>query len=115
MTRSSGAEHPARHWPANGNEMVPPETSRLVSRWCAPECLSVEHRKQGVEAFRQQRVSEDRIRHGGVSELAQHGDLDHGHDLAAFTAEDRAAQDLPAVRVDDGLHEAACLPGLDGP
>ncbi len=80
-----------------------------------PTHLGVEHREEGVEAFRQEGVREDRVRHGGVSELAQHGDLDHGHDLAAFTAEDRAAQDLPAVRVDDGLYEAARLPGLDGP
>jgi NAD(P)-dependent dehydrogenase (short-subunit alcohol dehydrogenase family) len=36
-------------------------------------------------------MREDRVRHGGVSELAQHGDLDHGHDLAAFTAEDRVS------------------------
>src|ERR1700740_2664206 len=77
--------------------------------------LSVEHREEGVEAFRQERVREDRVRHGGVCELAQHGDLDHGHDLAALTTEDRAAQDLPAVRVDDGLHEAAGLAGLEGP
>ena len=37
-------------------------------------CLGVEHREEGVEAFRQERVSEDRVRHGGVGELAQHGD-----------------------------------------
>ncbi|HEX6933398.1 MAG TPA: hypothetical protein VF162_14730 [Streptosporangiaceae bacterium] len=60
-------------------------------------------------------MSEDRVRHGGVGQLAEHGDLDHGHDLAAFAAEDRAAQDLPVIYVDDGLHEAARLPGLDGP
>src|SRR5882757_1960258 len=77
--------------------------------------LAVEHREEAVEAFGQEWVREDRVCHGGIGELAEHGDLDHGHDLAAFAAEDRAAQDLPAVRVDDGLHEAARLPGLEGP
>ena len=48
--------------------------------------LGVEHRKEGIEAFGQQRVREYRVRHGGVSESAQHGHLDHGHDLAAFGA-----------------------------
>jgi hypothetical protein len=37
--------------------------------------LGVEHREEGVEAFGQERVGEDRVRHGGVGELAQHGDL----------------------------------------
>src|ERR1700751_2524215 len=77
--------------------------------------LRVRHREQGVESFRHERVREDSVRHVGVSEVAEHGDLDHGHDLAPFTAQDRAAQDLPAIRVEDGLHEAARLPGLDGP
>jgi len=48
----------------------------------------VDSRKEGVEAFGQQWVREDRVGHRGVSELAQHGDLDDSHDLAAFTAED---------------------------
>ncbi|HEY1702323.1 MAG TPA: hypothetical protein VGG75_21665, partial [Trebonia sp.] len=60
-------------------------------------------------------MGEDRVGHGGVGEPAQHGDLDRGHDLAPLGTENRGAQDLPAVRVDDGLHEAAGLPGLDGP
>src|ERR1700734_3615895 len=87
------------------------------SRWCWRTLarLSVEHREERVEALRQQRVGEDRVGHRGIRELAEHGDLDDAHDLAAFDAEDGAAQDLPAAGVDDGLHEAARLPRLDGP
>jgi uncharacterized protein (DUF1697 family) len=36
----------------------------------AGAALCVEHREEGVEAFCQERAGEDRVRHGGVSELA---------------------------------------------
>ncbi|NYE14854.1 hypothetical protein [Actinomadura citrea] len=65
--------------------------------------LGVEHREESVEAFRQKRVHKDCVRHCRGGELAQHGDLDHGHHLAAFAAKDFAAQNTPAIRVDDGL------------
>jgi hypothetical protein len=35
-------------------------------------------------------VGEDGIGHGGGGEVAEHGDLDDGHDLAAFAARQRA-------------------------
>ena len=52
-------------------------------------------------------MGEDAVFESGVGEFAQHGDLNLGHDFAAFDAQDGGAKDLFAVRVNDGFHEAA--------
>src|SRR5450755_623007 len=49
-----------------------------------------------------------------VWKLAEHGDLQHGHDLAAFDAQNRGPQDLLRVDVDDNLHQATRLVDLQG-
>src|SRR5207237_10467741 len=41
--------------------------------FCGATHSAVEHREEGVETFGQERVREDCVRNGGVSELAQHG------------------------------------------
>ena len=50
----------------------------------------------------------------GVLEVAHHGDLDHGHDLATVGSQDCGTEDEVVVRVDEGLDEASGLVGLDG-
>src|SRR6266540_6805939 len=76
--------------------------------------LSVDGVEERVERFGECGMGEDAIAERSVRELAQHGDLEHGHDFAAFEAQDGAAQDLAGLGVEDGLHEAAHLGHLAG-
>jgi len=59
-------------------------------------------------------VCEDGVAQGGVGELAHHGDLELGHNFAAFEAEDGGAEDLVGVGVNDGFHEAAGFVDFEG-
>src|SRR5829696_4208569 len=60
-------------------------------------------------------MGEGGVAEGRVGQVAQHGYLDHRHDLAPFYPEHRAAQDLAGLGGDHSLHEAARLTRLYSP
>src|SRR5215212_1307139 len=72
-------------------------------------------REQGVQRLGERGVGEDGVSQDGVRQVAHHGYLDHRHDLTSLYSQHRAAQYPVRLRVDDGLHEAACLAHLYGP
>ena len=65
--------------------------------------------------FGERGMGEDGVAEGRVWQVAQHGYLDHRHDLTPFYTEHRAAQDPARPGVDDGFHETARLAHLYGP
>jgi len=69
--------------------------------------LILEFGEEVVEGLGEGGVCEDGVAQRGVGELAHHGDLELGHDFAAFETEDGGAEDLVGVGVDNGFHEAA--------
>src|SRR5215218_2693105 len=70
---------------------------------------SLDRRKQFVERFGQRRVSKDGLPEGCVGLPGQKSYLYHGHDLATFNTQHRAAQDPICIGVHYSLHHAARL------
>src|ERR687886_1973699 len=79
------------------------------------DALLFDGSEQVVEGFRQRRMGEDGILEDRVGHLAHHGYLDHGGYLATLYPENRAAKDLVAVGVHDGLHHTPRLVHLQRP
>src|SRR4051794_28946786 len=71
--------------------------------------------EQVVQRLRERGVREDSFLEDRIRHLAQHGDLHHRHELPAFEPQADVAEYLVALRVDHGLHEAACLVNFVGP
>ena len=65
--------------------------------------LILELGEEVVERFGEGGVREDGIAERGIGELAHHGDLELGHDFAAFEAEDGGTEDLVGGGVDNGF------------
>src|SRR5258708_40083982 len=65
--------------------------------------------KEVVERFGQRRMSENAFPQGSESQTAHHRHFQHGHDFAALNPQNGGPEDLTALSVHDGLHEAAAF------
>src|SRR6266498_1628308 len=76
--------------------------------------LPVQRHKKIIERLGQRRVRKDGLLQGRIGQLSHHCNLKHGHQLAAFNAQDSAAQYLFRFSLYHRLHEATSLAHLDG-
>ena len=67
-----------------------------------------------VERFGEGWVGKGGFAQNGVREFAHHGQLQHGHDFAAFDAEDGGAEDLFGAGIDDDLEKTARFVDFEG-
>src|SRR6266542_3760279 len=82
-----------------------------------PKCsvaLPVQRHKKIIERLGQRRVRKDGLLQGRVGPLSHHRNLKQGHQLAAFNAQDSAAQYLFRFGLYHRLHEPTSLAHLDG-
>src|SRR6266498_2254748 len=74
-------------------------------KWSA--ALPVHRLKKIIERLGQRRVRKDGLLQGRIGQLSHHRNLKHGHQLAAFNAQDSAAQYLFRFSLYHRLHEAS--------